>query len=156
MSLFVEFLSQYGPSAATDALVDEHAPVLIDEFEITQPIETIVIDGVDAQAVDPLFLMEHARFFDETAIRATRVEARTLEVETSRGTKGSVTITTSPSRHSRPSARPRWKVSVVMFAPNTISSGEPPIQSASARRASRRAWSVSSLVGNAQCVLALW
>jgi hypothetical protein len=26
-SRFIDFLSQYGPSAATDALVDEHAPV---------------------------------------------------------------------------------------------------------------------------------
>lgn len=39
MSRFIDFLSQYGPSAATDALVDEHAPVLIEEFGVRQPIE---------------------------------------------------------------------------------------------------------------------
>ncbi len=38
-SRFIDFLSQYGPSAATDALVDEHAPVLVEEFGITRPIE---------------------------------------------------------------------------------------------------------------------
>jgi hypothetical protein len=39
MSRFIDFLSQYGPSAASDALVDEHAPVLIEEFGVRQPIE---------------------------------------------------------------------------------------------------------------------
>ncbi|WP_027528699.1 hypothetical protein [Bradyrhizobium sp. Ec3.3] len=39
MSRFVDFLSQYGPSAATDALVDEHAPVLVEEFGVSRPIE---------------------------------------------------------------------------------------------------------------------
>lgn len=39
MSRFIDFLSQYGPSAATDALVDEHSPVLIEEFDVSQPIE---------------------------------------------------------------------------------------------------------------------
>ncbi|GEC56966.1 hypothetical protein ABIF38_008783 [Bradyrhizobium japonicum] len=38
-SRFIDFLSQYGPSAATDALVDEHAPVLVEEFGISCPIE---------------------------------------------------------------------------------------------------------------------
>jgi hypothetical protein len=39
MSRFIDFLSQYGPSAATDALVDEHSPVLIKEFGVSAPIE---------------------------------------------------------------------------------------------------------------------
>jgi hypothetical protein len=39
MSRYIDFLSQYGPSAATDALVDEHSPVLIEEFGVSQPIE---------------------------------------------------------------------------------------------------------------------
>lgn len=56
------------------------------------PERRIFIDGVEAQAVDPLFLLEHGRFFDETPVRALRVEARTFEVETSRGTKGTVRI----------------------------------------------------------------
>jgi hypothetical protein len=38
-SRFIDFLSQYGPSAATDALVDEHTPVLVEEFGISRPIE---------------------------------------------------------------------------------------------------------------------
>ncbi len=56
------------------------------------PERRVVVDGVAVQAVDPLFLMEHARFFDETPVRAQRVEARTFEVETPRGTTGTVTI----------------------------------------------------------------
>lgn len=59
------------------------------------PERTIVVDGVSAEAVDPLFLMEHARFFDETPIRAKRVEARTFEVETTNGKTGTVTIRAS-------------------------------------------------------------
>jgi Histidine kinase-, DNA gyrase B-, and HSP90-like ATPase len=56
------------------------------------PERRIVVDGVTAQAVDPLFLMEHARFFDETPIRALRVEAKTFEMETTHGTKGTISI----------------------------------------------------------------
>jgi len=52
----------------------------------------VFVHGTRALPVDPLFLMEHGRFFDETAVRAIRVEARTFEVETSRGTKGTITI----------------------------------------------------------------
>lgn len=52
----------------------------------------VFVDGTRALPVDPLFLMEHGRFFDETPVRAIRVEARTFEVETSRGTTGTVTI----------------------------------------------------------------
>ena len=59
------------------------------------PERKIVVHGVTAKAVDPLFLMEHARLFDETQVRAQRVEARTLEVETSRGTKGTISIRAS-------------------------------------------------------------
>lgn len=59
------------------------------------PGRRILVDGVQAQAVDPLFLMEHARFFDETPVRAERVEARTFEVTSSRGTKGRVSIRAS-------------------------------------------------------------
>lgn len=59
------------------------------------PERRIFVDGVEAQAVDPLFLMEHARFFDETPVRAQRVEARTFEVETVRGTTGTVSIRAS-------------------------------------------------------------
>lgn len=59
------------------------------------PERRITVDGAAAAAVDPLFLMEHGRFFDETPIHAERVEGRTIEVETSRGTKGRVTIRAS-------------------------------------------------------------
>ena len=55
----------------------------------------VFVNGTRALPVDPLFLMEHGRFFDETPDRAIRVEARTFEVETSRGTKGTVTIRAS-------------------------------------------------------------
>lgn len=59
------------------------------------PERRIVVDGRGAQSVDPLFLMEHARFYDETSVRAERVEARVLEVKTSRGTTGRVRIRAS-------------------------------------------------------------
>jgi hypothetical protein len=56
------------------------------------PERKIVIDGVTVQAVDPLFLMEHARFFDETVVRAQRVETKTIQVSTRGGAKGTISI----------------------------------------------------------------
>ncbi len=52
----------------------------------------LFVNGTRALPVDPLFLMEHGRFYDETEVRAVRVEARTFEVETSRGTTGTITV----------------------------------------------------------------
>lgn len=59
------------------------------------PEKRLAVDGTIAQAVDPLFLMEHARLYDETVVRAERVESRTFEVETSTGGKGKVRIRAS-------------------------------------------------------------
>jgi hypothetical protein len=59
------------------------------------PGHRLVINGTLTQAVDPLFLMEHARFYDETPIRAQAVDARTFEVEMSNGVKGRVSIRAS-------------------------------------------------------------
>jgi hypothetical protein len=59
----------------------------------------------------------------------------------------SVTTTSSPGPQRRPSARARWYVSVVMFAPKAISSGDPLTKSASVCRADSIAASVSALVG---------
>jgi hypothetical protein len=59
------------------------------------PERRIIVDGVIVQAVDPLFLMEHARFHDETPVRAEPVEGRRFEVETARGTKGTIHIRAS-------------------------------------------------------------
>src|SRR5262249_54088286 len=56
------------------------------------PEHKIYIDGALVQVVDPLFLMEHGRFFDETSVRAERVETRTFTAESSRGKTGTVTI----------------------------------------------------------------
>ena len=56
------------------------------------PERTLFVDGERTVPVDPLFLMEHARFYDENSFKAERVETRTFEVETSRGTTGTVTI----------------------------------------------------------------
>ena len=58
------------------------------------PGYSLFVQGEQVQAVDPLFLMEHARFYDETPVRAQRVEARTFEVETDKGV-GKVTIKAS-------------------------------------------------------------
>lgn len=81
------------------------------------PERRIFVDGVAAQAVDPLFLMEHGRFFAETAVRAQRVEARSFKVETSRGTTGTVSIRASflpphfqlvdPSEYGRKGIKPK-------------------------------------------------
>jgi hypothetical protein len=59
------------------------------------PSLRIMVNGADVQPVDPLFLMENGKFHDETSVRAQRVDARSFDVETSRGTKGRVTIRAS-------------------------------------------------------------
>lgn len=59
------------------------------------PEHRITVDGEETQVVDPLFLMEHSRFFDETPERAERIETRSFEVMTSRGTTGKLTIRAS-------------------------------------------------------------
>lgn len=56
---------------------------------------TITVDNDTVQPTDPLFLMEHARFYDETRVRAQRVRARVFEVETPQGQKGTVRIRAS-------------------------------------------------------------
>ena len=56
------------------------------------PEHRIFVHGTEVQAVDPLFLMEHGRFYNETPVRAERVETRSFEVETPQGKKGRVTI----------------------------------------------------------------
>lgn len=56
------------------------------------PERKIIVDGTAVQAVDPLFLMEHARFYKETSVLAQRVETRTIEVESARGVKGKISI----------------------------------------------------------------
>src|SRR6185369_16076845 len=59
------------------------------------PERHIFVEGTEVQAVDPLFLMEHGRFYDETPVHAIRVEGRTIEVPTKRGTTGIVRIRAS-------------------------------------------------------------
>lgn len=59
------------------------------------PTPQILVHGTVTVPVDPLFLMEGGRFFDETEVRAERIDTRTLEVETSAGTKGTVRVRAS-------------------------------------------------------------
>lgn len=59
------------------------------------PERRIFVDGALTQVVDPLFLMEYGRFFDETRVRAEKVETRSFEVTTSRNTKGKITMRAS-------------------------------------------------------------
>ena len=47
------------------------------------------------QPVDPLFLMEHGRFYDATRVRAISVETRVFEMTTERGITGRVKIRAS-------------------------------------------------------------
>ncbi|HZQ55280.1 MAG TPA: ATP-binding protein [Bryobacteraceae bacterium] len=59
------------------------------------PEHRIFVDGTEVQAVDPLFLMEHGRFYNETSVRAERIDTRTFEIETSSGVKGKISIRAS-------------------------------------------------------------
>lgn len=55
----------------------------------------IFVDGSLTEAVDPLFLMEHARHYDETPVVAEKVETRTVEVRVDDGSIGKVTLRAS-------------------------------------------------------------
>jgi hypothetical protein len=56
------------------------------------PSPKIVVDDTVTDPVDPLFLMENCRYYDATSVLAQRIETKTFEIETARGTKGSVKI----------------------------------------------------------------
>ncbi len=58
------------------------------------PERRIIVNGKLAQAVDPLFLMEHGRFFDETLIRSEKTETHTFKVTGEHG-EGVVTLRAS-------------------------------------------------------------
>lgn len=70
----------------------QHCGVIYRQFI---PEKKIFVNGALAQAVDPLFLMEHARFHDETTVRAEPVVTRVIEVETAEGVKGKVRVRAS-------------------------------------------------------------
>lgn len=55
----------------------------------------IYVDGTAVEAIDPLFIMEHGRYYDETAVMAEAVEARTFTATSPRGQEGRVTIRAS-------------------------------------------------------------
>src|SRR5262249_13347586 len=59
------------------------------------PDRRIIVNAAEALAVDPLFLMEHGRFYAETPARAIQVEARTIEVEAPNGETGRISIRAS-------------------------------------------------------------
>lgn len=52
----------------------------------------IVVDGRKVEAIDPLFLMSHARFVNETPVTAKKVAERAFEVTTGEGKTGIVRI----------------------------------------------------------------
>jgi hypothetical protein len=52
----------------------------------------IVVDGRQVEAIDPLFLMSHARFVNETPVTAKKVAERAFEVTTAEGKTGGVRI----------------------------------------------------------------
>lgn len=52
----------------------------------------IVVDGRKVEAIDPLFLMSHARFVNETPVMAKKVAERAFEVTTTEGKTGVVRI----------------------------------------------------------------
>jgi hypothetical protein len=55
----------------------------------------IYVGGDAVEVIDPLFLMEHGRHFDETSIQAEAVEARSFTAVSLRGEEGKVTIRAS-------------------------------------------------------------
>ncbi|HBY61492.1 MAG TPA: hypothetical protein DEH78_16850, partial [Solibacterales bacterium] len=46
------------------------------------PEVRICVDGEQCQAVDPLFLLPHAMYVDETPLKAKKIDQRSFEVET--------------------------------------------------------------------------
>jgi hypothetical protein len=52
------------------------------------PTPRMIVGNTEVQPVDPLFLMEKGRFYDETPIMAEPVEVKPFEVETTDGRKG--------------------------------------------------------------------
>jgi len=63
-------------------------------YRYMMPDRSIIINGITAQAVDPLFLMEHGRFFDETPVRAEQVKTHSFTVTGEHG-EGTITIKAS-------------------------------------------------------------
>jgi hypothetical protein len=59
------------------------------------PTSRIFVQDEQVEALDPLFLMEHARLYDETPVRAQPVEARSFHVTKPSGKVGKVTIRAS-------------------------------------------------------------
>lgn len=59
------------------------------------PERQITVDGDVVEATDPVFLMEHARFYDENHVRPKRVRARVFNVETPSGRQGTIRIRAS-------------------------------------------------------------
>ncbi|HET9181449.1 MAG TPA: ATP-binding protein [Candidatus Angelobacter sp.] len=59
------------------------------------PERMIYVDGTAVEVVDPLFLMEHGRFYSETSVHAAPVDARTFEVTAPSGAVGTISIRAS-------------------------------------------------------------
>ncbi len=56
------------------------------------PEVRIVVDGVECEPVDPLFLLPHARYIDETTIKAKQIVHTAFDVQTRDGRTGTVKI----------------------------------------------------------------
>lgn len=69
---------------------------LLDHFGLIyrhwMPEIQIVVDGVLCESVDPLFLLPHGRFYEETSILAKKVSTSTFEVDAPGGEKATVSI----------------------------------------------------------------
>jgi hypothetical protein len=59
------------------------------------PAPRIFVAGDEVQPVDPLFLMENGRFYDETSVMAEPIEMKDFDVETPSGRRGRVRIRAS-------------------------------------------------------------
>ena len=59
------------------------------------PARRMSVNGVQVEPVDPLFLMEHGRYFGDNRIRAKRVDTRAFDVDLGDGETGIVTLRAS-------------------------------------------------------------
>lgn len=59
------------------------------------PSPRIIVGGEEVQPVDPLFIMENGRFYDETSVMALPIEMKDFEAETPSGRKGRVRVRAS-------------------------------------------------------------
>ncbi len=85
-------LSGWKQSNAISAKLIKHLGVI---YRHIIPKARVFVNDIETQIVDPLFLMESGRFYDETSVMAIPIETASFETETKKGQKGLVKIRAS-------------------------------------------------------------